>query len=155
MRKGVDNVQLWPCSSHVTACRQAADLDDVSKVTVGSQLQALPLRPVLDGCETLAQRGAPVVAAQATAVGLGAHQLVEEPRAGKVKELGEELDGKSRIDPAAAQQGHGVHQCVQDHLCKGRRHRLSCETAYYLLLQFSVCSSTYANWQGPIPLRVD
>lgn len=88
----------------VKACRQATDLDDVSKVTVGSQLQALPLCPALNGCETLAQRGAPVVAAQASAVGLGAHQLVEEPHAGKVKELGEELDGESGIDPAAAQQ---------------------------------------------------
>lgn len=67
------------------AGRQAADLDDVSKVAVGSQLQALPLRPVLDGREPLAQRGAPVVAAQAAAVGLRAHQLVEEPCAGKVK----------------------------------------------------------------------
>lgn len=122
----VNNVQLQPCSYQrlgLQAGGQAADLDDVSKVTVGSQLQALPLRPVLDGCETLAQRGAPVVAAQATAVSLGAHQLVEEPGAGKVKELGEELDGQSRIDPAAAQQGHGVHQRVQDHLCRVRRHQ--------------------------------
>lgn len=96
----------------VQICKRAADLDDVSKVAVCSQLQALPLRPALDGCEPLAQRGTPVVAAQATAVGLRAHEPVEEPGAGEVEELGEELDGEGGVDPAAAQQGHGVHQRV-------------------------------------------
>lgn len=67
------------------AGRQAADLDDVSKVAFRSQLQALPLCPVLDGHEPLAQCGTPVVAAQAAAVGLQAHQVVEKTCTGKVE----------------------------------------------------------------------
>lgn len=79
----------------------ATDLDNVSQVAVGSQLQALPLRPGLDGSQPLSESGPPVVRAQARSVGLGAHELVEEPGADEVEELGEELDGEGRVDPTA------------------------------------------------------
>ncbi len=78
------------------------DLDNVSEVTVRSQLQALPLRPGFDGREPLAESSSPVVGAQAWSVRLWAHQLVEEPGTDEVEELGEELDGERRIDPTAA-----------------------------------------------------
>lgn len=71
-------------------------------MTVGGQLQALPLRPGFDGREPLAESRPPVVGAQARSVGLWVHELVEEPHADKVEELGEELDGQGRVDPAAA-----------------------------------------------------
>lgn len=41
------------------------DLDYVSEVAVSSQLQALPLRPGLDGQQPVPERGSPVVGAQA------------------------------------------------------------------------------------------
>lgn len=77
-------------------------------MAVSSQLQALPLRPAFDGREPLAERCSPVVGAQASS-GLRAHELVEEPGADEMEELGEELDGEGGVDPAASQQRHGVH----------------------------------------------
>ncbi|TNN78221.1 hypothetical protein EYF80_011461 [Liparis tanakae] len=69
------------------------DLYDVSEVAVGSQLQALPLRPGFDGREPLAESSSPVVGAQAAAsAGLRAREPVEEPDADEMEELGEELD---------------------------------------------------------------
>lgn len=86
-------------------------------MAVSRQLQSLPLCPVLNATEPLAESGSPVVRAQAQGDGLGAHQIIEEPRANEVEELGEELDGESRVDPTAAQQRHGTHKGVEDALC--------------------------------------
>ena len=91
----------------------------MAQVAVRRQLEALPLCPALDGAEPLTEGRAPVVGAQPQGPGLGAHQLVEEPGAGVVEELGEELDGEGGVDLAAPQQSHGVHQGVQDHLWEG------------------------------------
>lgn len=99
------------------------DLDYVSEVAVSSQLQALPLRPGLDGHQPVPERGPPVGGAQARRAGLRLHQLVEDPSADKMEELREELYGEGGVDPATAQEGHGAHQGVQHHLCK-RRHGL-------------------------------
>lgn len=71
-------------------------------MAVGRQLQALPLCPGFNGHEPLAESGPPVVGSQTLRVGLGAHQLVEEPGADEVEELGEELDREGRVDPTAA-----------------------------------------------------
>lgn len=91
---------FYQCFIHVS--QAGTDLNNVPEVAVGSQLQALPLRPAFDGHEPLAESGAPVVGAQAGSVGPGARQLVEEPGADEVEELGEELDGEGGVDPTAA-----------------------------------------------------
>lgn len=85
-------------------------------MAVSSQLQALPLRPALDGAQPLTQSGPPVVRAQAGGPKLWDHQLVKEPAADEVEELREELDGEGGVSPAAPQQRHAVHQGVQNQL---------------------------------------
>lgn len=70
---------------------------------MGGQLQALPLRPDLDGHQPAPERGSPVVGAQARRAGLRLHQLVENPSADKMEELREELYGEGGVDPATAQ----------------------------------------------------
>lgn len=94
-----------------------SDLRYVSQMAVGSQLQALPLRPGLDGGQPLTQCGPPVVRAQARRAGFWCHELIKQPSADEVEELREELDGEGRVDVAPAQKRHGVHQGVQHHLC--------------------------------------
>lgn len=88
-------------------------------MAVSSQLQPLPLRPGLDGAQPLAESCSPVVGAQAWDVGLWAREMVEEPGADEMEELGEELNGEGGVHLTAAQQGHGVHQGVQHHLWEG------------------------------------
>lgn len=90
-------------------------------MALGGQLQALPLRPGLHGSEPPTQSSSPVVGAQARSAGLRVHQLVEEPSAGEMKELGEELYGEGGVRPAAAQERHGVHQGVQHLLCRSNQ----------------------------------
>lgn len=109
-----DNMHL---QMFVTRRRCGPDLDYASKVAVSRQLQALPLRPGLDGGEPLTESDSPVVGAQARSAGLRVHQLVEKPSADKMEELREELYGEGGVNPATAQKGHGVHQGVQHHLC--------------------------------------
>lgn len=40
-----------------------------------------------------------------------------------MKELREELDGESWVDPIAPKQRHGIHQRVQHHLCNDTRQK--------------------------------
>lgn len=93
-------VFFLPIFSHVE--HGGTDLDDVSQVAVGSQLQALPLCPRFDGGQPLAESCSPVVGAQTWTVGLWTHELVKEPGTDEMEELGEELDGEGRVDPTAA-----------------------------------------------------
>lgn len=135
------------------------DLDYASKVAVGSQLQALPLRPGLDGNEPLTESSSPVVGEQARSAGLQVHQLVEQPSADKMEELREELNGEGRVNLAAAQEGHGVHQGVQHHLCKSD-HRFAGRTGPRRIVDVrekasSVLDLTDANWQQAMLLRID
>lgn len=102
MQKRTDLMFLKAQSYFLTYFLAGTDLDNASEVAVSSQLQTLPLRPGFDGHEPLAQGGSPVVGAKARSVGLWDHQPVEEPGADEVEELGEELDGEGRVDPAAA-----------------------------------------------------
>lgn len=96
------------------------DLHDVAQVAAGHQLQALPLRPGLDGGQPLPQDAAPVVGAQARTLGCWADEPVEQPGADEVEELREELDGEGGAEPAAAAQRHGAGQGGQHRLCNHR-----------------------------------
>lgn len=35
--------------------------------------------------------------------------MIKQPGANEMEELGEELDGQRMVDPAAAEESHGVH----------------------------------------------
>lgn len=81
-------------------------------MTVCSQLQALFLRPGLDTPQPSLEADPPLHGAQPH-LGLG-DDCVEQGHVDEVKELGEELDGKSSIDTTSPQQVHGRGECVED-----------------------------------------
>lgn len=133
-----------------------ADLDDASEVAVSSQLQALPLRPGLDGREPLAESSSPGVGAQAPSAGLKAHQLVEQPSADEMEELREELYGEGGVNPAVAQKEHGVHQSVQQHLCnRSQVRRGAHEPGASGKMTGRVSDVTAASWKRAVLLRMD
>lgn len=126
-------------------------------MAVGSQLQALPLRPGPDGGEPLAESGSPGAGAQAPSAGLKAHQPVEQPSADEMEELREELYGEGGVNPAAAQKGHGVHQSVQQHLCNRSQVRRGghVNRAHRGEKTGRVSDVTAASWRRATLLRMD